>query len=304
MVAPEPVSALSYSDTALCSNNNLFVFEDESTVESGGGSITASWNFGDGTTASGDSVSRRYSTSGYKNVILTTTTSYDCEDTSSIRIRVLAIPNASYSKLNSDNCLSSTHQFRVRDLNASTIPSVNWAITGGITKTDSIFTQNFASSGTKNVVVIIQNSRGCADTVSTTVEIYKNPVTTVAVSGDSTQCLNGNSFSLQSTSVSNLANPSLTYVWSFGDASSSNQEDPSKSYTTFGTKNVRLIVANAQNCKDTANTVLVVHAQPAVSFTINDSTQCSNNNSFTYTDNSTIPTGEGTLSRLWNLIGS
>src|SRR4029079_6503923 len=72
---------------------------------------------------------------------------------------------------------------------------------------------------------------------------------------------------------------------------------PTHSYSSFGTFTVELIVTSNNGCKDSTTQVVIIYAKPIPSFTINNSNQCINGNSFSFTNTSTI--GSGSYTSEW-----
>lgn len=68
---------------------------------------------------------------------------------------------------------------------------------------------------------------------------------------------------IQFTNAS-LGNPT-SYLWKFGDGSTSTQQNPTHTYTAVGTYFVKLIVTNASSCKDSLTLKLVVINSPGIS---------------------------------------
>lgn len=85
--------------------------------------------------------------------------------------------------------------------------------------------------------------------------------------------------------------PISTHAWTFGDGSTSSASNPSHTYTTGGTYQVKLVVTTAQGCKDSIIKPITIFANPTVSF--NHLGHCEQNPT-QFTDGSNA--GSGTLS--------
>ncbi|CAN5423981.1 hypothetical protein BH11BAC1_BH11BAC1_03540 [soil metagenome] len=73
----------------------------------------------------------------------------------------------------------------------------------------------------------------------------------------------------------NTTTGAVGYVWDFGDAAgTSNQLNPSYTYTMTGTYLVRLIATSAQSCQDTIIIPVNVNTAPQVSFSVPSTTGC------------------------------
>lgn len=116
---------------------------------------------------------------------------------------------------------------------------------------------------------------GCGGTLATDA--------TFAINSNN-QCLVCNNYVFTNTSTGSAP---LTYLWTFGDGSSSTVASPVKIYTATGTYNVKL-KATGPGGTDSVTQVVTVTSNPPHGFTINDSSQELTGNSFVFT--STTPT--------------
>lgn len=106
------------------------------------------------------------------------------------------------------------------------------------------------------------------------------------------QCLACNYYVFNNTSTGTAP---LSYLWTFGDGTTSTLANPTKIYSTTGTYSVKLKVSGPTQTDSTTRTV-VVSPQPVHGFSINDTLQELTGNSFILT--STIPTTGNDYS--WN----
>lgn len=102
------------------------------------------------------------------------------------------------------------------------------------------------------------------------------------------QCLGANSFDFIDTSV--ISSGSITkYVWDFGDGKTSISKDSlGMEYQLSGKKVIEHVAISNYGCKDTTYYNVEITTISKADFTIDDSIQCSNTESFTFTDNSMI----------------
>src|SRR5690606_4733627 len=100
----------------------------------------------------------------------------------------------------------------------------------------------------------------------------------------------------------NVNNPASgqTYTWNFGDGTTSNVQNPSKVYSATGDYWVHLTVASGEGCATPDSILVHVIADllpPVADFSINDTMQCLEGNTFSFSNSST---GTGTLTYAWN----
>ncbi len=306
-VAPYPVSNFTINDSVQCENHNVYVFEDVSTILNGGGSLSSQWIYGDNApTASGDSVSHNYATkTGYIKVEHKSISSYGCRDSSIQTVHVRKGPDAAIGLDTVLYCIRG-NEFGATDLTKKgegnkTQFTWNWGDGNvDVKSTPSMFTHSYASIGTYTIKLLVEDQYACIDSISKTTTVHPNPTAQFAIV-DSLQCFNANSFSFVNQSNSNTGNSTLTYAWTFGDGGSSTAVSPTHSYTTFGPRDLQLQVSNVFGCRDTFDSKARVYSLPTVKFTVNDSTQCENNQLYKFQDLSSIASTEGTISRAWNL---
>jgi gliding motility-associated-like protein len=233
-----PGVALSYNNSlpTTCSAPALINFNNTS---SGPGTITYLWKFGDGQTSTANSPSHTYNTVGSYTVSLIASSSIGCTDTLN---RTLDIGNYKTDFTVPQFCEGRRTQLT----NASSpVPvSALWIFPDGTTSTD--INPRIVFSGSSGIPVkLINNYGNCSDSITKTVIPTSKP--NIAFTGiDSGKC--------SPPSVVNFNNTTgaTSYVWDFGDGSStSTQANPSHTYTQYGTYSVTLVATNGAGCIDT-----------------------------------------------------
>jgi len=101
----------------------------------------------------------------------------------------------------------------------------------------------------------------------------------------------------------------MNYQWLFADNSPvESNKAPSHSYLKSGFYNVKLKVTNDVNCLDSTTKMLTVYPMPTADFSINDTSQCLNENYFIFNDLSSNATnfnwyfGDGNTSNTRNIF--
>lgn len=187
--------------------------------------------------------------------------------------------------------------------------SFYWSFGDGTFSTLKDPVKTYTSGGWKAIQLTINDSFGCTKTVNDTVDF---PPSTSQCSSSFTKTINGLIANFNNTSLStNGQSSTLTYLWTFGDGTSSILKSPSKTYTIGGPKIVKLSISDsAQGCfsskTDTLNLIAPVN-QCAAKFTrsINGLTANFNNNSLSTNGSSSSliylwTFGDGTSSTLKN----
>jgi gliding motility-associated-like protein len=242
-------------------------FTDQSLAGSGTIS-THEWDFGDGNLSSSQDPAHTYLGAGNFNVSLRVTNSFGCVTTITKPqyIKIGSGVKAAFSFSNSTPCsLPSTINF----INASTgsgVLNYQWDFGDGTTSS-SANPSHVYSMGTYTVKLVVTNSTGCSDTL-----IKSNAITVSNMKADfsvaSNICQN------ESSSITNTSTPApVSATWDFGDGTTSNLVNPSKSYASTGTYLIKMI-ANFGGCVDSVLKILSVSPKPVISFTADKTGSC------------------------------
>jgi PKD repeat protein len=218
-----------------------------------------SWNFGDSNTSLQEDPSHTYSAPGNYTVTLTVTTQSGCNGTVTIPglIVVDNLPSPSFTVVQDTGCSPFTAQFNNTSTGAATY-NWNFGIAGGTsTQTNPAYT--YTNAFTYNVGLTAYSPNGCVNTVThnnfITVYDPSATFTGVPLTGCPGVTVNFSTSASQAGIVS--------WLWSFGDATYSNLQNPSHTYTSTGNYTVWLIVTNAFGCKDTVYKASYVRVYPS-----------------------------------------
>jgi PKD repeat protein len=290
IVLPQPSAAFTINNTAQCTKGNSFLFTDKTTIASGTISTWA-WDFGDLNTGSNQNASHTYSNSGTYTVKLKVTSNGGCTDTLSKKISVYPSPVAAFNVNTSSQCLSGNN-FAFTDkttLASGSISTWAWDFGDGNTASSQNPSHSYGSAATYTVKLKITSNNGCTDTISKTVVVYPQASPSFSISNAS-QCFTGNSFIFTDNSTISSGTIS-TYAWDFGDAGTASSSKAIHNYASAGAFSVKLKITSNNGCTDSLTKKVNVNPQPVAAFGINSSTQCLGNNSFTFTDKSTVVSG-------------
>lgn len=205
---------------------------------SGPGTVSYSWRFGDGGTSTNTSPSHTYNNVGNYSVTLIGSSSIGCSDT--------LVKNVAIGGYKTDFAVPAfCEENRVQMTNTSTPAPVSslWIFPDGTTSTAINASKRFPP-GTNFSVKLINNYGNCSDSVVKTVTATAKPVITF-IGIDSVKCAPPLTVNFNNTTNG------ISYVWDFGDSTSSTQANPSHTYTQFGDYSVTVIATNAQGCIDT-----------------------------------------------------
>lgn len=287
IVSDKPVVNFTASVTSGCFPLHVN-FTDQSTT--GSGSLTGwEWDFGDGGSSFAQNPSHTYTTAGNFSVTLKVTNTGGCS-------RVLSKPN--YIQVSQGvvvNFNNSSPQLchppeTISFTNLSTGPGVlsyQWSFGDGNNSIATNPSNTYLAGGSYTVRLITSSSLGCTDTlIKPAAVIIRNVVS--SFSGPDSVCIN-NPASFINTSIPT----SNSSFWDFGDATSSNQVNPVKTWTVPGNYLVKL-VNNYGTCNDSVTKVVKALALPLPNFTSTNPVNCQVPFSVNFTDMST-----GAVSWAW-----
>ena len=222
--------------------NNSFDFYDASNVTSG--TVSYSWDFGDGTTSTLANPNHVYVSAGVYNVCLTVSSTAGCSDTfcQYVTSSNSGVCNATFYSQVAGN------QATFVNTAVSSSATFTWTYGDGGTFTGigaNNVSHQYAANGIYGVCLTVQDS-GCTDTYCDSVII-----------GGHVACSASFAFIPDSTGGNavqfiDLSTPTQTWLWSFGDGSSSTSQNPYHQYNSAGPYTVCLTISDsASGCSDT-----------------------------------------------------
>lgn len=285
-VATKPTASFTASPLVACPSQDI-TFTNTST-----GATSYFWNFGDGSASAVTSPVYTYNAGTYTVFLIADNNG--CKDTMT-RVNYIQVnlPRAAFTPSYScGNRLSYT--FTDLSLGANTY---SWTFGDGGTSTSSgTVTHTYAAYGTYNVVLTVTNTAsGCTDYYSIYIQAY--PLAKNFTASDSTIC-KGDSIAF--TGATNAV--TTGYAWSFNGSTIVNTGTniAGYRYNTSGLYNVKLVVSDNQNCKDSLTKTNYIRVGGAtVNFTGSPTSGCPTLN-VAFTDVSTPNAGFSLGTRTWN----
>ena len=266
-----PPSAGFYFNSNGCVTAPVNFFDTSNT---GGRAITQwNWNFGDAGTSSIQSPSHTYAAAGSYVATLSVITDIGCiSDIATKNIILTQLPVANFST-NLPSCAGKAITFS--DLSTvsggSTLAKWYWDFGDGspavIATNNAPQIHIYATAGTYNATLKVETNTGCQSFVFTKqVLVYSNPFASFNLNGN--VCLpQGTANFVNASTMSDGTGPLLTYLWNFGDATTSTATNPVHNYTTGGPFTVTLTATSNNGCKDdTIRTISNIYTQPQAAF--------------------------------------
>ena len=284
-VTPNPVAAFTADNQC---EDTVVNFVNNSTIPEG--TITTyKWYFDDGDSSSTPDPTHAYANAGTYNVTLVAWSDNGCRGEVTQAVTIYDNPTADFTFDNvcQNETFSATDQSSVAN---GSIVSWFWTFGDGSTSTDQNPTHNYATSGTYDVTLTVTTDNGCTHTVSKEVIIYILPeanfVAEPVCEDDAMQFIN----------TSAIGYGTMTYEWDFDGQGTSNQKDPSFTFTGFGDFNIELVATSNNGCRDTINRSVTVHPNPTASFSVDP--VCIGETS-EFVNSSSVPTG-AIVEYFWN----
>jgi PKD repeat protein len=232
------------------------------------GNVTWQWDFGDGTSATGQNVTHIYGGSGAKtdSVRLTVRSTGSCGTATVMKTISIkrVIPTARFEV--SKQCGNLSVNFYDSSLTTGNpIQNWLWQFGDGVTSNNQHPVHTFAGYGRHTVKLSIGTPGGCNELTT----IQKDIVIEPRPSGDFTATKACAGAPVSFTDKSSIVSGNITqWRWEFGDGTVSVLQHPQKTFGTAGVYDVRLIAQSTAGCgPDTITRKVIVEAVPVVAFT-------------------------------------
>lgn len=248
----------------------IVTFSNTSTA---GTPMTYAWAFSDGSTSSLQNPTHTFSPPGVYGFSLSVITNQKCIDTSQVlavnSITVFPSPIANFTYTSATGQCFDNNNFDFTNTTFFPTPGViSWdfgpAASTPTSSAQSVSNLTFNAAGIYSVV-LIANEDGCIDTATKVIEIYDNPVASIAP----VIALGCDPMSIHFSNTSTSSSP-LTYLWNFSDGTTSNQASPIHVFSPPGIYTYTLTIMTDSKCIDTSQIISVssitVNPSPVANF--------------------------------------
>ncbi|MBK6837125.1 MAG: PKD domain-containing protein [Bacteroidetes bacterium] len=200
------------------------------------------------------------------------------------------MPTASFTADQTTGCTPLSVQFTSTSTGAV---SYYWDLGNGNTSTLPNPTNLYSTPGTYTISLIAYDGAGNSDTA-----VYTNYITVIGKptahfsTPSVASCLDNNSYTFSNTSTG-----ASTYLWDFGDGTTSTQANPTHVYNQSGSFTVTLIATNTFGCQDVRirNQYITIYPKPDASIVANTTASCDPTTSFQFNNS-----GSNITSWLWS----
>ena len=249
----------SIDDSRCVENVNVFT-----SINNSGDIINFSWDFdGDGIEDSNDPDPEfQFSNSGTFTVSLMVESSAGCNNTITQELTVFDEPQASFVVPSDTLCTNSPILFTNTTTplpNDLGIIEYEWDFNGEGSSTEENPNFSFVNGGDKMVTLTVRIP-GCETTFSQMMNVVEGP----AVDFDVQNTCEGDITAFQNlTSGAGIT----SFIWDFGDGTTSTVESPNHLFTSTGLFDVNLTVTNNEGCENTLTQQVLISSLPVVNFT-------------------------------------
>ncbi|MCI4669601.1 MAG: PKD domain-containing protein [Bacteroidia bacterium] len=270
-----PVADFTVDVNSAC-NPPLTVNFTNTSDERGTTNLTYTWQFPNGVTTSGQSsfVGQTpppvtYSTSGQFDVTLIISGIGTCDDTITYNNLIgIGGVTAEFNATDTVVCLGDPITFE--STSSGGVSTIGWDFgeLPGIDATSPLASYTYGNPGVYSVT-LFANNVSCGDTLvrNSFITVLDTPTANFGIDRD-LDCQPGNPFVFTDSSSGNNS-----WSWDFGDGNTSTAQNPTHTYTSFGTFPVTLTVENAVGCsKSFTDTVTI--APPTPGFSVSDREGC------------------------------
>lgn len=306
-IFPKPNSNFIITDSAQCVNNQLFNFQNTSSIPYG--NMNYFWNFGDNTFSNSLDTTKTYSIQNTYKITLISTSNENCKDTLSKEVIVFPKPNPDFIINDTAQCLNG-NLFKFTNNSSIDYGFLNytWEIDTNVISNALDTQYTYPIHGFYVVNLISESDNGCIDTMSKNITVHPKPIPDFVVGdwidsfGKEKQCFNGHFYNFYNKSTIDYG--TLNYIWTtkVNDTFTQNNyfENMGYSYPNIGLKQIQLLAISDKNCKDSIQKDLRLWANPQANFITNISNQCINTQNYEFLNQSKIE--EGTiLTQKWYL---
>jgi PKD repeat protein len=263
--APPPKPVANFSGTPTSGTAPLQV---QFTDQSSNNPTSWSWSFGDGGTSTSRNPIHTYAAAGTYDVTLTATNGGGTSDPKTIvgyiTVNAPAKPVANFTGTPTSGTAPLQVQFTDTSSNSPT--SWSWDFGDNSTSTAQNPVHTYAAAGTYDVTLTATNAAG-SSTVTKLGYVAVNPPAKPVANFTGSPLSGSAPLPVQFTDTS--ANGPTSWLWDFGDNTTSTSQNPSHTYTAQGTYTVSLTATNVGGSDQVTKTNYIAVSPPPATLNFN-----------------------------------
>jgi PKD repeat protein len=247
---------------------DVVTFDASASNDPDGSIASYEWDFGDGSTATGETASHAYASTGTYTVTLEVTDDVGATDTATEVVVINQAPTAAFTFSPSTPTTADSIGF---DASGSSDPdgsiiSYEWDFGDGSLTTGQTAFHSYDQDGTYTVALTVIDTSGSTDTVAKTVQVGNQaPVADFGVSPSPPNA--GEPVTFDGTQSDDPDGSIASYQWDLGDGTTAIGETPTHTYDTAGNYTVALTVIDDDGATNTVSeTVRIATERPTAAF--------------------------------------
>ena len=241
-------------------------FNGSGSRDSSGFGLTYTWSFGDGAEGSGASATHAYAAAGRYTVILTIDNGHGKSSSATTQATIKEAATAVVADAGGpySGVAGQAIQFDgSRSSGGYGNPlTYAWSFGDGESAAGATPVHTYASSGTYNVTLTVDNGHGGTNLTTTSLTILMTAGVTANAGGPYTGVA-GEVVAFNGGKSTGPSGDTLTYKWTFGDKTTGTGETPTHTYSAAGTYEVGLTVEDGHGGSGSASTTAVISAAAA-----------------------------------------
>jgi PKD repeat protein len=226
------------------------------------------WDFGDGTSGTGETVTHTFEDPGEQTVILRVIDSFNNEATQTSSVYIASKPEAEF-EINAEQTIIDepiTFDASVSTDRDGDIQEYRWDFGDGDTATGETVEHEYEDSGSYTVSLQVIDSLGNVDSVAKTVEVTAAP--TAQFNYGPQDPMVGTAITFDGTVSTDLNDDIESYAWNFGDETMSTGSVVEHEFDSSGEYEVTLIVEDVVGNQSMVTRDVEVEAQPEPEFEV------------------------------------
>lgn len=225
-----------------------------------GSNLTYIWLFGDGQTSLESDPYHLYSTSGTFNVTLIVSNGISTDTTIKMGfIKIHKSPKAQFTQDNTEGCYPLTVSFLNQTIvGDTTIATIFWDFGDGQNSSDENPIHTYNTSGIFDVSLFITDNYSCNSElkIDDHINVLDNQLNASFTIDKPFGCVLPHTINF----TNNTVGSGLTYLWTYGDSSSSILTSPAPfTYNNFGIDTISLIVNSSVGCTDSISQIVDIN---------------------------------------------
>jgi PKD repeat protein len=269
-----PSASFVYSPANPAENETIY-FNASQSNDPDGTIESFDWDFGDGTTGKGETVTHKYGSSGSYTVLLKVTDDDGNIDTASQTVSVgdNQGPVASFFYTPSNPVVNQVIQFNATESHDpdGTIVSYQWDFGDGTPGAVGVLVDHhFSSKGTYTVYLRVTDNNGNTDSASQTITVSDNQSPTASFVYSPTNPVVGDRVHFNASESTDPDGTITSWDWDFGDGRHGSGVEVNHPYSDAGTYTVVLVVTDDSGNTDSGSKTITISAagMPIASFKI------------------------------------